>query len=54
VGLVGTYSLNNLFNASRRYGEWSLVGYLYYSDGIANHLRADTRTWGGVGLRFNY
>lgn len=54
VGLTGAYSLNQLFNFSHRHGEWSIVGYLTYTDGIANHLRADTRIWGGVGLRFNY
>lgn len=54
VGLIGSYSLNTLFNAPARYGQWSLEGYLYYSDGLANHLRADTRIWGGVGISFYY
>jgi hypothetical protein len=54
AGLVGKYSLNTLFNFSRRYGEWSINGYLYYTDGLANHLRADTRIWGGVGMSFSY
>ncbi|HEX5244134.1 MAG TPA: hypothetical protein VFW23_12800, partial [Tepidisphaeraceae bacterium] len=53
-GLIGSYSLNTLFNAPARYGQWSLEGYLYYSDGLANHLRADTRIWGGVGISFYY
>ena len=39
VGLIGTYSLNTLFNVSRRYGEFSVQGYLYYTDGIDNNLR---------------
>lgn len=54
AGLDGKYSLNRLFNFSRRYGEWSVNGYLYYTDGLANHLRADTRIWGGVGMSFSY
>ncbi len=54
AGLVGKYSLNTLFNFSRRYGEWSVNGYLYYTDGLANHIRADTRIWGGVGMSFSY
>jgi hypothetical protein len=54
VGLTGALSMNQVFKFSRRHGEWSIVGYLNYSDGIANHLRADTRIWGGVGLRFAY
>src|SRR5688572_21263809 len=41
VGLIGRYSLNNLFNVSRRYGEWGFVGYLYYTDSIDDDLRAD-------------
>jgi len=54
IGLTGALSMNQVFNFSRRHGEWSVVGYLNYTDGIANHLRADTRIWGGVGLRFAY
>ena len=51
---VGTYSLNTLFNVSRRYGEWTLQGYLYYVDGINNGLRADTQLYGGAGIGFRY
>ena len=54
LGLIGTYSLNELFNVSRRYGEWSLVGYLYYTDGIDDDLRATTQLWGGTGISFRY
>jgi hypothetical protein len=53
-GLIGTYSLNTLFNSPRRFGEFSIRGYLFYTDGLANHLRADTRIWGGVGITFGY
>jgi hypothetical protein len=54
LGLIGTYSLNTLFNVPRRYGEWTLQGYLYYIDGIHNHLRADTQLYGGAGIGFRY
>jgi hypothetical protein len=54
VGLIGQYSLNTLFNFPRRYGEFSVEGYLYYTDGIDNDLRADTQIWGGVGMNFKY
>jgi len=54
VGLIGNYSLNTLFNVRRRYGEFSLQGYIYYTDGIDNDLRADTQIWGGVGINFKY
>ena len=54
VGLIGTYPLNTLLNLPRRYGEWRLKGYLYYTDGIEPNLRADTQIWGGVGINFQY
>jgi|SRR5687768_4135999 len=54
VGLIGRYSLNNLFNVSRRYGEWGFVGYLYYTDSIDDDLRADDQLWGGAGINFRY
>jgi hypothetical protein len=54
VGLIGTYSLNSLFNLPRRYGEWAVEGYLFYADGIDNDIPATSQLWGGVGIRFEY
>jgi hypothetical protein len=54
VGVTGRYSLNELFNVSRRYGEWSFVGYLFYTDGIDNDIAADTQLYGGAGISFRY
>jgi len=54
VGLIGQYSLNTLLNVSQRYGEWHVIGYLYYTDGIDNDLLADTQVWGGAGIGFRY
>lgn len=54
IGLVTTYSLNNLFNFSKRYGEFDLKGFLTYSNGINNDIRADSSLWGGVGVAFQY
>lgn len=54
LSATGVYSLNELLNISRRYGQWSLVGYLNYTDGMDEDLRATTQLWGGVGLRFSY
>lgn len=54
IGLIGTYSLNNLLNFSKRYGEWSLVGYLNYTDGIDHALNAKSEMWGGAGIRLRY
>jgi hypothetical protein len=54
VGLIGKYSLNPLLNISRRYGEFTLKGYLFYTDSIENDLNADTQLWGGVGIGFEY
>ncbi|HEY7086931.1 MAG TPA: hypothetical protein VH518_02510 [Tepidisphaeraceae bacterium] len=53
-GLIGTYSLNQFFKFPTRYGEWSLQGFLYYTDGIDNDLRSTTQTWGGAGILFRY
>ncbi len=54
VGLQAVYSLNTLLNVSKRYGEWSLRGYLYYTDGLRNHLRGDTLLYGGGGIGLSY
>ena len=54
VGLIGTYSLNKLMGIPRRYGQWTLNGYLYYTDGINEGLRADTQVWGGAAIGFRY
>jgi hypothetical protein len=54
IGLIGSYSLNTLLNISKRYGDFRLEGYLFYTDGIDNKLLADTQLWGGVGIGFRY
>jgi len=54
LGLIGRYSLNTLFNIPKRYGDFSLEGYIYYTDSIDHKLRADTQIWGGMGIRFQY
>ena len=54
IGLIGQLSLNQFFGFSTRYGEFNFEGYLFYTDGIANHLRADTQVWGGMGIRLKY
>jgi hypothetical protein len=53
-GLTGRYNLNQVLNIPARFGQWSLNGYLYYADGLNNHLRADTQLWGGAGIQFSY
>jgi hypothetical protein len=54
LGLIGRYSLNTLLNIPKRYGDFSLEGYIYYTDSLDSQLRADTQIWGGVGIRFQY
>ena len=54
LGLVTTYSLNNLLNFSKRYGEFDLKGFLTYTSSITTDVRADSALWGGVGLSFAY
>ena len=39
---------------AKRYGDWSVIGYLNYTDGLENELRADTQVWGGLGIGFKY
>ncbi len=54
ISLTAEYRLNTLLNISRRYGQWSLAGYLNYTDGIDNELGATTQLWGGGGIVFRY
>lgn len=54
VGLTANYSLNNLLNIPRRYGQWNVRGYLFDDGPIDSDLRADTRLFGGGGIDFKY
>ena len=54
VGLIGSLSLNRVLGIPRRYGQWTLEGSLYYTDGIDAGLRADTQVWGGTAVVFRY
>lgn len=50
VGITAEYSLNKLFAVSSRYGEWSICGAIYYTDGIDDDLAATEQIWGGGGI----
>jgi hypothetical protein len=54
LGLVADYSLNKLFNFTERYGDWSVQGFLYYTDGIDDKLSSTSQFWGGAGIKFKY
>lgn len=54
VGLTGSVSLNRVAGIPLRYGQWTLDGMLFYTDGINEDLRADTQVWGGVAINFRY
>jgi hypothetical protein len=54
VGLVAEYSLNNLLNIPQRWGHWSFVGFINYTDAIDKDLTTDTTIWGGGGIDFRY
>ena len=64
LGLIGSYSLNRLFNFSKRYGEFTLEGYLFYTDGLNQDIRyfapgaskpiVESQIWGGAGIGFKY
>ena len=54
IGFMVQYSLNKLVGIPDRFGAWSLQGEMFYTDNIHNDLRADTQTWGGIGIGFRY
>lgn len=54
VGMSASYSLNTLLNFSRRYGEFSLKGYMFYSDRLSRNITANDIFWGGGGIGFKY
>ena len=54
IGLIGSYSLNKLFQFSPRYGTFTLEGYLYFDDRTSTDLKADIQIWGGGGIGFHY
>ena len=54
VGIETTYTLNGLLNIPSRYGKLDFKGYLFYTDGLDNHLRADSELYGGLGIGFSY
>lgn len=54
VGMMLQYNLNRATSLPPRYGTWFLEGYLVYTDGLDNDLKADTQLWGGLGLRMKY
>jgi hypothetical protein len=54
IGLLGSYSLNQLFHFSSRYGTLTLNGFLYYDDRTSSFLKTDIQLWGGAGIGFRY
>ncbi len=54
VGVVASYSLNNLLNLSMRYGEFDINSYVFYDQRISAGVTANTLLWGGAGLGFRY
>lgn len=54
VGLEAKYSLNSLFNMSRRWGDFYLRGFVYHTEHLASGTVGQTVDWGGVGIAFNY
>ncbi|MGA2233617.1 MAG: hypothetical protein ABSH22_22140 [Tepidisphaeraceae bacterium] len=54
TGMKADYSLNRLFNISSRFGEFDLLGYLFYTGKMDADLRANNVIWGGAGIGFKY
>lgn len=53
-GLYASYSVNNLLNIPRRYGEFNLTGFVTYSGKLSKQLTASNVLWSGGGLAFRY
>jgi hypothetical protein len=54
LGAIGSYSLNNLLNIPKHYGELEVKGYVYYTDNLDHNLIAPSQLWGGFGIEFHY
>jgi len=54
VGVTGKYDLNQLLNIPERFGNWSILGYLFYTANLNNELRGEDTLWGGAGLRLAF
>jgi len=54
MGLDIKYSLNTLFNVSRRLGEFDLHGCFFYTEKLQATVTGDYVLWGGFGLGFSY
>jgi hypothetical protein len=54
AGLTVTYSLNQLFNVSTRFGQFDLKGFFFYDDSLSAQITASNVIWGGVGIGFKY
>ena len=53
-GLTGSYSLNNLLNIPKRFGEFDLTGFILYDGKLSKQLTATNVLWSGGGLAFRY
>jgi hypothetical protein len=54
VGFSARYTFNKALNIPDRYGQWSVIGYLNYTDQIDTELNATNQLWGGMGLSFEF
>jgi hypothetical protein len=54
TGLRASYSLNRLLNVSQRFGQFDVLGTLFYTGKIDGDLTANNVIWGGVGIGFKY
>lgn len=54
VGVEARYELNKLLNIPDRFGQFSVVGYVNYTDRIESSLAATNQIWGGAGIRLSF
>ncbi|MGC4030463.1 MAG: hypothetical protein QM754_01770 [Tepidisphaeraceae bacterium] len=54
LGLIGQYSISKLFDIPSRFGDFSLRGYLFYTDGMSNDPAATSELWGGASINLEF
>jgi hypothetical protein len=54
VGLNTKLTLNQMLNIPDRFGQISLFGKIYYTDGIESGLRSTSQIWGGAGISLEF
>jgi hypothetical protein len=54
LGVTISYSLNQLLNVTKKFGEFDVKGYGFYDDRLSSNITSSNAFWGGLGLGFKY